>query len=183
MVVEKLTKSKTDKQASNSANSNSPIHQETAVTTRQASPARPRWSTNTSYPWYLYNHAIGALQIKNGACKHNRFISLLFGSLIEDLWGALHKCGRKVMRERISTFMYAKILPAVAHLGVIVQWAAYPLAYSCHQDILTTNRLSPNPFAGFAYPPPGGVRLLAVRSIFFLQLLVSLQAPLPRTSI
>jgi hypothetical protein len=136
MVVERLTTSKTDKQnrqaskqASNSVNSNRPIHQETAVTTRQASPARPQWSTNTPYPWYLYNHAIGALQIRNGVCKHNSLIPLLFGFSIEDLWGALHKCGRKVMREQISTFMYANLFPAVALRGGIVQWAANPLAY------------------------------------------------------
>jgi hypothetical protein len=104
-------------------------HQETAVTTRQASPARPQWSTNTPYPWYLYNHAIGALQIKNGACKHKRLIPLLFGLSIEDLWGALQKCGRKVMLEQISSFMYANLFPAVALRGGMVQWAANPLAY------------------------------------------------------
>jgi hypothetical protein len=66
------------------------------------------------------------------------------------------------MLEQISTLMYANSFPAFALRGGIVQWAAYPLAYVRQSQIR---------FAGFAYTPPGGIRLFAVRSIFFLQLL------------
>ena len=73
----------------------SPIHQHTAARSRQASPARPPWTTISPYMRYLNNHAIGALEVRNGACKHHGLEPLSLGMSIGGPRVVLHNCGRK----------------------------------------------------------------------------------------
>jgi hypothetical protein len=64
-----------------------------------------------------------------------------------------------------------QFIPSLRPSGWHSAVGCLPACLCPSKGVLTSHRQSQIRFAGFAYTPPGGIRLFAVRSIFFLQLL------------
>ena len=132
---------------------------------------------------YLNNNTSGALQIQIGACKHRGLKPLHLGLSIGGPRVVLYNCRPKVMRNAKPNFINFN---SCLHIALRraprrrVVWcsgltAALNLFLRCAFHHSTkfesantpTSRQRQIRSAGFAYPPPGGVRFAHCMDIYF----------------